>query len=332
MKIFEAHSVIAKIILIFLFVTILIVALFACAIYWQPDQIVENAILNSENTSSNFKYLLTGGLVFVFQAVFVLLLLTMVLFPMRRLSRGASRIAEGNYDVRIPIVRNDEIGRLASAVNEMSVALQRMRDEARGTNPLTGLPGHITIFNYLNDCLAEGSVMCALYCDLSNFRAYNDKYGFTKGDEMIVYMRDCLRLAAKKNNLTDIFIGHEGGDDFVAITGYEEWEIFAKSVVTFFEKGIHSFYNSTDARNGYIESVNRRGESRRIPLMSISVAAVTNKTRDFQSVAELISVAGEVKKYVKSREGSCYAIDRRSGSMPPAQTPSGTSVDQNQPG
>jgi GGDEF domain-containing protein len=275
-----------------------------------------------------YQCLAIGGLIVIVQALFAVLLFTMLLFPLRRLSKCAGQIAEGKMDARIPIVRNDEIGQVASALNEMSVALQRKHDETMVNNPLTGLPGNIAIFNYLNDCLANDDIMCALYCDLSNFRAYNDKYGFTKGDEVIIFMRDCLRLAAKKNNMGGVFIGHEGGDDFVAITGYEQWEIFAKSVVTFFDKGIHSFYNSTDARNGYIELVNRRGESRRVPLMSISVAVVTNKTRNFQSVAELISVAGEVRKYVKSREGSCYAIDRRTGRMPLAQTtapsPSGT--------
>jgi hypothetical protein len=64
--------------------------------------------------------------------------------------------------------------------------------------------------------------------------------------------------------------------------------------------------------NGYIESVNRRGERQRFPLMSVSVAVVTNKTRDFHSLAEMIQVAAEVKKYVKSIEGSSYTIDRRS--------------------
>jgi len=275
-----------------------------------------------------FQCLLIGGLVIVLQAVFSLLLLTMVLFPLRRLSRGARQIAEGKYDTRVPIVRNDEFGQLASAFNEMSVALQHLHNEAKEINPLTGLPGHIAVFNYLNDCIVNGRVICALYCDLSNFKAYNDKYGFAKGDEVIVFTRDCLRLAAKKNNLTNVFLGHEGGDDFVAITEYEQWEPLAKSFVGYFDKGINSFYNSADARNGYIESVNRRGESHRFPLMSVSVAVVTNKTRDFHSVAEMIQVAGEVKKYVKSREGSCYAIDRRTGPLRSAQPPSGTSTQE----
>lgn len=272
--------------------------------------------------------LMAGVAVIILMAIFAFLLCKLFLFPLRQLSVAARSVAAGQFDVRVPIVRNDELGSLASAFNELSVTIQRMLGDAKGTSPVTGLPGHITIFNYLNECIVNGRIICALYCDLSNFRAYNNKYGFAKGDEVIVYMRDCMRLAAKKNNISNVFIGHEGGDEFVAITEYEQWEPFAKSLVSIFDKGLHLFYNSTDARNGYIESINRKGESRRFPLMCISIAVVTNKTRDFKSVAEIISVAGEVKKYIKSREGSCYAIDRRTGA---ARPPSASSEDQTPP-
>jgi diguanylate cyclase (GGDEF)-like protein len=252
-------------------------------------------------------------LVMMLHLGFAVVFSKMILLPLQQLNAGTHKIAQGQLDIRLPIVRDDEIGQLASAFNEMGVALQRMRDEAKGANPLTGLPGNITIANYINDSLVKGRIICVLYCDLDNFKAYNDKYGFTKGDEAILYTRDCLLSVSKRNNLRNVFVGHEGGDDFVVITSYEQWEVYAKSFIATFDRGVAQFYNSTDAHNGFIESINRQGERQRFPLMSISVAVVTNKTRDFHSVAEMIQVAAEVKKYVKSMEGSCYAIDRRTG-------------------
>ncbi|MBN1129368.1 MAG: HAMP domain-containing protein [Chitinispirillaceae bacterium] len=285
--------------------------------------------------------IVVGVLVMFLHLAFAMLFSKMILFPMRQLNEATNQIAQGKLEIRIPIVRDDEIGQLASSFNEMSVALQRMRDEAKGANPLSGLPGNITIANYINECLSKGSIICVLYCDLDNFKAYNDKYGFTKGDEAILYTRDCLLSVPKRTNMRNVFIGHEGGDDFVAITDYENWELFAKSFLTTFDRGINQFYNSVDARNGFIESINRRGERQRFPLMSISVAVVTNKTREFGSVAEMIQIAAEVKKYVKSMEGSCYAIDRRTGPVrntqsmgpapstpPPAPTPKSYSADR----
>lgn len=250
---------------------------------------------------------------------FAILLFKIMLIPLRKLNEATHKISQGQLDIRVSIVGEDEIGQLASSFNEMGVALQRMRDEAKGANPLTGLPGNVTIANYIDSCLNSGRIICVLYCDLDNFKAYNDKYGFTRGDDAILYTRDCLNAVAKRKDIKDAFIGHEGGDDFVVILDFEYWEIFAKAFITTFDRGIYQFYNAIDARNGFIESVNRQGERQRFPLISISVAVVTNKTRPFRRHAEMIAIAAEVKKYVKSMDGSCYAIDRRSGPLSPTQ-------------
>jgi GGDEF domain-containing protein len=237
----------------------------------------------------------------------------MLLFPLRKLNEATNSIARGDLEIRVPIVRDDEIGQLASSFNEMSVALQRMRDEAKGANPLTGLPGNITIATYIDSALHARRTFCVMYCDLDNFKAYNDKYGFTKGDEGILYTKDCLLAAASRKDMQNIFVGHEGGDDFVVICDYPYWENFAKAFITTFDRGIYQFYNSVDARNGFIESINRQGQRQRFPLMSVSIAVVSNKERPFTRHAEMIQVAAEIKKYVKSIDGSCYAIDRRTG-------------------
>ena len=196
-------------------------------------------------------------LIIILHVAFAMLLSKMILTPLRKLNEATLRIAQGDLAIRVPIVRDDEIGRLASSFNEMSVAIQRMRDEARGANPLTGLPGNITIAKYIDECLIKGRIICVLYCDLDNFKAYNDKYGFTKGDDAILYTRDCLSSVGKRKDMKDIFVGHEGGDDFVVICDFPYWEEFAKSFITLFDRGIYQFYNSVDARNGFIDSVNR---------------------------------------------------------------------------
>ncbi|MBD3320912.1 MAG: HAMP domain-containing protein, partial [Chitinivibrionales bacterium] len=183
-------------------------------------------------------------LIIAIHLVFAWLISKMILIPLRNLNEATKSIAQGKLDIRVPIVRDDEIGRLASSFNEMSIALQRMRDEAKGANPLSGLPGNVTIAQYIDDCLSAGKIICVLYCDLDNFKAYNDKYGFTKGDEAILYTRDCLMLVSKRNDMRNVFIGHEGGDDFVVVTEYQYWEAFAKAFITTFDRGIYQFYNS----------------------------------------------------------------------------------------
>ena len=250
-------------------------------------------------------------LIIIIHAFFAIAILKMFIIPLRTLLGATRAISRGELNIRVPIVGQDEIGQLASSFNEMSVEFQRIRDEAKGANPLTGLPGNITIAQYIDKNIHLGNIISVLYCDLDNFKAYNDKYGFSKGDDAILYTRDCLNAVAKRKDMKNIFLGHEGGDDFVVVTPFEYWELFTKTFLTTFDRGIYQFYNSIDARNGYIESVNRQGQQQRFSLMSISIAVVTNNKRKFNRYVEMIQVATEVKKYVKSIDGSCYAIDRR---------------------
>jgi diguanylate cyclase (GGDEF)-like protein len=231
--------------------------------------------------------------------------------PLGTLLRGARSISSGDLETRVSIVREDEIGELSNAFNEMSVAIRNMHDEARGANPLTGLPGNITIANKIDERLAAGDLFAVLYSDLDNFKAYNDKYGFSKGDEAINYVKECLLASKEALGEQDVFVGHEGGDDFVTIVDYSHWRNFAQSFLERFDSGVHKFYSEADSKNGYIDSVNRQGQKMRFPLMSISVAVVSNKSRRFAHHAEIVQVAAEVKKLAKKKEGSHYVEDTR---------------------
>jgi diguanylate cyclase (GGDEF)-like protein len=159
--------------------------------------------------------------------------------------------------------------------------------------------------------LAAGEIFAVLYSDLDNFKAYNDKYGFSKGDEAINYVKECLLATREELGDQGAFVGHEGGDDFVTIVDYALWRNFAQSFLERFDSGVHQFYSESDSRHGYIDALNRQGQKMRFPLMSISVAVVSNKSRQFSHHAELVQVAAEVKKLAKKKEGSHYVEDTR---------------------
>lgn len=257
-----------------------------------------------------------GLFLIIIHLVMGFILSRMVLKPLAVLNDATYKIAGGDLTARVDLVRSDEIGQLANSFNEMTVSLARMQEEARGANPLTGLPGNIAIVNELERRLQGSRKFAVLYCDLDNFKAYNDKYGFNRGDDVILYTKETLQAAVKKKGKGDNFIGHEGGDDFVMIAEVETWEDIAKYFISEFDYGISKFYNETDAKNRYIESINRQGIPMRFPLISISVAVVSNEHRHFKSYAGVVTVAGEMKKFTKSKQGSCYAIDRRSDPPP----------------
>ena len=107
------------------------------------------------------------------------------------------------------------------------------------------------------------------------------------------------------------FVGHIGGDDFVLITSPERAEPVCKSIIAEFDSLIPEHYQDDDRERGYIEGTDRYGVNRRFPIMSISIAVVSDVRRSFNSPVEIARVATEIKDYVKSLPGSNYLIDRR---------------------
>lgn len=250
-------------------------------------------------------------IVIFLQSVFALFLRKMVIVPLSKLEKVTHEVSKGDFNQSIDIKQDDEIGLLANAFKEMMLSLVRIREEAKGANPLTGLPGNNIIVKQIDGMIHAKKEFAVIYGDLDNFKAYNDKYGFSKGDDAILYTRDCFQDAAKRFGDASTFVGHEGGDDFVIVTSYETWEGVCKGIISAFDSDVKQFYNETDAKSGFIESLDRQGRRMRFPLMSISLAVASNHYRPCEDHRMVVSIAAEMKKYVKKTEGSNYAIDKR---------------------
>ena len=189
--------------------------------------------------------------------------------------------------------------------------LNRLLTINRRISPLTGLPGNVQIHAELKKRILNREPFSVLYLDLDNFKAYNDEYGFLKGDEVIKYTANVITKCIH-NDFNQIgFVGHIGGDDFIAIVPYKDTEALCQQIIARFDKGIKSFYNEADIENGYIEIANRKGIVEKFPLVSISIAVVVADKNRFDNILEIGDVSAQVKHAVKSVLGSSYAIDRR---------------------
>lgn len=196
---------------------------------------------------------------------------------------------------------------LVSRVRNTLIRIERNRY----ANPLTGLCGNIEIQSELNYRLANKRQIAVIYCDLDNFKAFNDAYGFARGDSAIKLTADIIRDAVQYGGNKDDFIGHIGGDDFIIITSWDKYENICKMIIEDFDRKILFLYNEEDRKKGYITTKNRLGQIRNFPIMTISLAVVTNENRDYENALEIAEVAADVKKYVKTLEGSNYLKDRR---------------------
>lgn len=196
---------------------------------------------------------------------------------------------------------------LISRVRNTLVRIERNRY----ANPLTGMCGNIEVQSELTYRLANNFEIAVIYCDLDNFKAFNDVYGFPKGDTAIRLTADVIRDAVQNVGNRDDFIGHIGGDDFIIITSWDKYEGICKMIIEDFDNKIVSLYNENDKKNGYIITKNRLGKVRTYPIMTISLAVVTNENNDYINPLEIGEAAAEVKKYVKTFTGSNYFKDRR---------------------
>jgi PleD family two-component response regulator len=190
-------------------------------------------------------------------------------------------------------------------------ALRRSR-EMRSQSPLTGLPGNVRIAEEIERrCLAD-EPFAVMYADLDHFKAYNDHYGFMRGDHVIQTTGRLLQDVTLETAGPSAFVGHVGGDDFVIVCEPTQVPEVAESVIRGFDAKIPDLYDPEDRERGGIELVNRRGETQSFPLMSISIGVATTERRTFRHYAEAVSIATEMKSFTKrTGDGSSWAVDRR---------------------
>jgi diguanylate cyclase (GGDEF)-like protein len=177
-------------------------------------------------------------------------------------------------------------------------------------NPLTRLPANRAIENELRRRFEEHRAWAVVYLDLDNFKAFNDVYGFVRGDEAIRLLAAILLEMTQHYGGSDGFVGHIGGDDFIVVgdpTGAHE---LAARALEDFDRKVRALYDPADLARGWIETHDRRGSIVRFPLMSISAALVTD-TSPVESYAQVGAIAAELKAFAKLQPGSFVAVDQR---------------------
>lgn len=214
-----------------------------------------------------------------------------------------SRQAGNLYDFII-VTKDDKYHGIVTIKDLLEKSMEIEVTNARDLNPLSGLPGNLLIEHRLNKCILSSEPYTVLYIDIDNFKAYNDVYGFEKGDSVIRFIAGFLSDVIPKGE----FIGHVGGDDFIAILSSHEVDFVCTELIRTFDTGIKNFYSEFDLKHGCVHAKNRKGEDDEFPIMSISIAGITNKDYNFENIYQLSSFASDIKKKCKLIWSSCYII------------------------
>jgi diguanylate cyclase (GGDEF)-like protein len=187
--------------------------------------------------------------------------------------------------------------------------LKRTR-QGLDANPLTRLPGNLSIESRIDRALADKKALAVLYVDLNQFKAYNDVYGYDAGDRVIKTMARVLVDQVRAGGSAE-FIGHIGGDDFIALTTPDRMETAAQKICDDFDAVVPSFYSAEDRARGMIVAKDRQGNVREFPLLSVSIGICHNRERPLKNFAHVATLGAELKKAAKAKTGSSFVVDRR---------------------
>ena len=188
--------------------------------------------------------------------------------------------------------------------------LLKRSQQKMDSNPLTHLPGNPSIQARVEREIASGRPFAVLYCDLNNFKSFNDKYGFEAGDRVLRTQADIIVKAAAQD--PDAFVGHIGGDDFIVVCAFDKAESIAREIISRTDGIAPTFYNEQDRAQGFMRSTNRKGFEEKFPFLGIGIGIVHNTKKPLTSFAMVSNIGSELKCLAKKHEtGSFYMMDRR---------------------
>jgi diguanylate cyclase (GGDEF)-like protein len=168
------------------------------------------------------------------------------------------------------------------------------------------LPGNVLIEEKLYEALSLFNEFSILYIDLDHFKSYNDTYGFKKGDQLIRETSHILSKHISQTKTEKSFVGHIGGDDFIAILPHYNYKAVCEAIIQEFQKQIKRFYKEEDWQRQSVYAQNRQGIYEFIPLVSLSIAVITNRYTHFRTIEELSETAAQIKKKCKCYSESCW--------------------------
>jgi diguanylate cyclase (GGDEF)-like protein len=192
----------------------------------------------------------------------------------------------------------------------MELSLRRTSHQLYA-NALTKLPGNKQIEKAIHSRMEDKCLFSVAYYDIDNFKSFNDKYGYMKGDSVIRHVAYIIATTVKRHGNPHDFVGHIGGDDFVVVTTPDRDRLIASESILAFNRVIHFHYSKEDRERTYIVSKDRRGNIVNAPLMSISIAIANNKNFPIKNMVELMETITEIKSYLKSLPGSNFLVNRR---------------------
>jgi GGDEF domain-containing protein len=177
--------------------------------------------------------------------------------------------------------------------------------------PVSGLPDNFFIQQEIERRLEEGEKIAVVYADLENFRRFNQRYGYSRGDKVLRFLALLLHDKLRDMGNPSDFAGHLGSDDFVLLTTPDKYKALCGEIIRSFDRLLLQHYDKDEREAGQIAMKNRKGEDQTFSIMTLTLSVITNERRDLSHFVQINDIAWELKQYASQFKRSEMVVDRR---------------------
>jgi diguanylate cyclase len=164
--------------------------------------------------------ILIGMLSLTVSALGAMILARSAMRPVVRLTDAVRRVEQGDYLGEVSVHGNDELGDLATAINDMQRGISNREQEIAYQafhDGLTSLPNRASLQERLERAIERakdaGQTLAVLMLDIDRFKEINDTMGHAIGDLVLVEMAKRLQANLRVGDTVTRF----GGDEFVVL-------------------------------------------------------------------------------------------------------------------
>ncbi|MDX1451957.1 MAG: EAL domain-containing protein [Oleiphilaceae bacterium] len=155
--------------------------------------------------------------------------------PLRELMNFAEQVGRGDFRSKSQVQRDDELGDLAQALNDMGRKLEARNREISHLayhDPLTNLPNRFSLIRFIDEQINdhEDQPFTVLFVDLDEFKNVNDNLGHEAGDKLLQIVADRLSSALRPGRFSEDEGQYARPGDVVARLGGDEFLIYLNDV------------------------------------------------------------------------------------------------------
>jgi diguanylate cyclase (GGDEF)-like protein len=181
-------------------------------------------------------------------------------------------------------------------------------ESARYADPLTLLPGNVPTNAHIEELLHQGKSFAVCHADIDDLNAFNDAYGYRRGDEAIQFAGRILGLACDPK--LD-FTGHLGGGDFIMVMQSNDWEKRCQRALTSFTQTSAVLTETEHRAIGGHLNASSQGNTARFSQPTLSMGIVWVTPEMFRSRHEIAAAAVIAKERAKNKPGNSLFIKRQ---------------------